>query len=122
VDRESAIPGLPEHRERVLEMDRDHRQICKFEDGPGFTLVARQLNRIAEHAIRSLESIGGRESSDPSPIITAPPAVSALLESSVFQYQQLTTMRRRIRLCSTERFAPEALDHYSWRDLAGMLE
>jgi hypothetical protein len=96
VDRDSAILGLPGHRERVLEMDRDHRQICKFEDGPGFTLVARQLNRIAEHAIRSPESTGGRENSGPLPIITAPlpstEAVSALSESSVFQYHHLTTM------------------------------
>jgi hypothetical protein len=96
VDHDSAILCLPGHRERVLKMDRDQRQICNFEDGRGFTMVARQLNRIAEHAIRSLESKGGRENGSPLPIITvllpSKEAVSAPSEPSVFQYQPLTRM------------------------------
>jgi len=57
VDRDSAVLGLPGHRERVIELDRDHREICKFEDGPEFTRVARHLKRIAEDAIGNITPV-----------------------------------------------------------------
>ncbi|KAI9768271.1 MAG: hypothetical protein M1839_004165 [Geoglossum umbratile] len=54
VESASAIIGLPGFREQVLELDRDHRQICKFTEDPDFNRVARHLKRIAGLAIRNL--------------------------------------------------------------------
>lgn len=56
MDRSSAILGLPGHRERILEMNRDHRQICKFEEGPEFARLAMHLKSLAADAVRSVES------------------------------------------------------------------
>jgi hypothetical protein len=54
VDSTSAIIGLAGHREQVLELDRDHRQICKLAQGPDFNRVARHLKRLADSAIMNI--------------------------------------------------------------------
>ncbi|MCJ1388782.1 hypothetical protein MMC18_001632 [Xylographa bjoerkii] len=50
VDVASSIIGLPGHRERVVELDKDHRQICKFADTNDFKRISAHLKRIAETA------------------------------------------------------------------------
>jgi hypothetical protein len=54
VDPTSAVIGLAGHREQVLELDRDHRQICKFIQDSDFNRVARHLKRLADAAIRNV--------------------------------------------------------------------
>lgn len=55
MDPSSAVIGLAGHREHVLQLNRDHRQICKFEgdSDPDFKLVARHLKRLADAAVGS---------------------------------------------------------------------
>jgi len=72
VDPDSAIIGLAGHREQVLELDKDHSQLCKLAEGSDFNRVARHLKRLANSAIRSpasrnQEHDAGQEDSGPGP-------------------------------------------------------
>lgn len=51
VDLSSSVVGLAGHRERVLELDRDHRQICKFADLEDCKRVITHLKRLADTAM-----------------------------------------------------------------------
>jgi hypothetical protein len=58
VDRASAELGLPGHRERVVELQRDHSQICKFEaEEHGFKRVIKHLRKMAHDACGGSASI-----------------------------------------------------------------
>ena len=75
VDASSAVIGLPGHREHVLQLNRDHRQICKFEGNSSsdFKLVARHLKRLADAAVENSPN-QGRIQDDPEqrPIVAEP--------------------------------------------------
>lgn len=77
VDASSAVIGLPGHREHVLQLNRDHRQICKFEGNSNsdFKLVARHLKRLADAAVENSPN-QGRIQEDPEqrPIVAEPGA------------------------------------------------
>jgi hypothetical protein len=53
VDSTSAVIGLAGHREQVVALDRDHRQICKFAEDADFNRIARHLKSFADLAIQS---------------------------------------------------------------------
>jgi hypothetical protein len=57
VDQSSAVLGLAGHREHVAELDRDHRQICKFSGGtqpdPDYIRISRRLKTLAVQALDS---------------------------------------------------------------------
>ncbi|CZR61910.1 uncharacterized protein PAC_11807 [Phialocephala subalpina] len=57
VDRSSAVIGLAGHREHVVELDRDHRQICKLAKDSEYDRVARHLKRLADTEICRRERI-----------------------------------------------------------------
>lgn len=67
VDLSSSVIGLAGHREHKIELNRDHRRICKFESvsDPDFIRVARHLKRLADGAI---EPIINREQPAEEPI------------------------------------------------------
>lgn len=51
VDLSSSVIGLAGHRERVVELDRDHRQICKFANLEDCKRVITHLKRLADTAM-----------------------------------------------------------------------
>ena len=53
VDSHSAVIRLAGHREQVVDLDKDHSQICKLTEGPDFNRVARHLKRLADSALKS---------------------------------------------------------------------
>jgi hypothetical protein len=57
VDSTSAVIGLAGHREQVVALDRDHRQICKFAEGADFNRIARHFKGFADLAIQSQSRI-----------------------------------------------------------------
>ena len=50
VDRDSAELGLPGHREHVIDLDLDHRQICKLTNDSVFQRIIRHMIRLAVSA------------------------------------------------------------------------
>jgi hypothetical protein len=52
VDAASSILGLAGHREHVIELDCDHKHICKLANGETFHRIARHIKRLADTAIR----------------------------------------------------------------------
>ena len=54
VDRESAELGLAGHREHIVDLDLDHRQICKLTDDKNFSRIARHLKRLVTLAKRKV--------------------------------------------------------------------
>ncbi|KAL8819729.1 MAG: hypothetical protein Q9191_007669, partial [Dirinaria sp. TL-2023a] len=53
VDSSSSVIGLAGHRERLLELDRDHRQICKYAniDDDDCKRIITQIKRLADNAL-----------------------------------------------------------------------
>jgi hypothetical protein len=58
VDHGSSVIGLAGHRERVIELDRDHRQICKFADLADCNRVLKHLKRLADDALNMRLDVG----------------------------------------------------------------
>ncbi|KAE9377690.1 hypothetical protein N431DRAFT_527699 [Stipitochalara longipes BDJ] len=91
VNPASAVIGLAGHREQVLELDRDHRQICKFIQDADYNRVARHLKRLADAASRgempNVETSGiqGNTASahDVNPKQETPPPATAKLFSTL---------------------------------------
>lgn len=52
VDRKSAELGFPGHREHVIELDLDHRQICKLTKDAVSERILRHLKRLVNSATR----------------------------------------------------------------------
>ena len=50
VDKESAELGLGGQREHVIDLDRDHRQICKLTDDNVFQRIIRHIERLVDLA------------------------------------------------------------------------
>jgi hypothetical protein len=46
------VIGLAGHREHRIELNRDHREVCKFESAsdPDYVRIVRQLKRLADAA------------------------------------------------------------------------
>lgn len=51
VDSSASTLGLAGHREQILELDRDHRQICQLERGSDLNRVLRHMKRISKTAL-----------------------------------------------------------------------
>ena len=52
VDKDSAELGLPGHREHVIDLDRDHRQICKLTNDSVFQRIVSHMTRLVALAER----------------------------------------------------------------------
>ena len=50
VDMDSAELGLPGHREHVIDLDRDHRQICRLTNDSVFERIVRHIKRLVAEA------------------------------------------------------------------------
>lgn len=88
VDKDSAELGLSGHREHVIDLDRDHRQICKLTNDSVFQRIARHLTRLV--ALAERKAIDERsedqirpEELHPKHTLTASVAASAPLLSTV---------------------------------------
>ena len=52
VDMDSAQLGLPGHREHVIDLDLDHRQICKLTNDSVFERIVRHIKWLVAEAER----------------------------------------------------------------------
>ena len=52
VDMDSAELGLPGHREHVIDLDCDHRQICKLTNDSVFQRIVRHIKRLVAETER----------------------------------------------------------------------
>jgi DNA replication protein DnaC len=89
VDKDSAELGLPGHREHVIDLDRDHRQICKLTNDKVFERIVRHITRLVVLAERSatderpedrMQAIEERHSEDnlAIPVATSAPLLSTI--------------------------------------------
>ena len=52
VDIDSAQLGLPRHQEHIIDLDRDHRQICKLTNDSVFERIVRHIKWLVAEAKR----------------------------------------------------------------------
>ena len=89
VDRDSAGLGLPGQREHVIDLDRDHRQICKLTNDSVFQRIVGHITRLVSLAEkramdeRSEDRMQATEEQQPEHRLEVSVAASAPLLSTV---------------------------------------